>query len=198
MPTYFTTHLQTEVNMKFGKKELIISVLVAALGAAVYLNWQLTPKSSGIYPSDEDLGTAHYVNAAIATKDTAPKEPAVVSEPSEEEEYFSRVRLERQKTQDELISLARSVAQSETTSGEAKAQAVAQLNSLMNIVNQQSNIEGLVISKGFDDCVAYIQNGECSVVVSGKELKSDSLTAIKDIVTSQTGISFDKIRVTHL
>ena len=189
--------------MKFGKRELIVSVLVAALGAAVYLNWQLTPDSVANYGADDDLGTAHYVNASIATKDTASKaseieSQAEASQPSEEEEYFSRVRLERQKTQDELLSLARSVAQSDSTSGEAKTQAVAQLNSLMNIVNQQSNIEGLVISKGFDDCVVYIQNGECSVVVSGKELRSDSLTAIKDIVTSQTGFSFDKIRVTHL
>lgn len=189
--------------MKFGKRELIVSVLVASLGAAVYLNWQLTPNSAGSYTADDDLGTAHYVNASIATKDTPQKAANVASEsissqPTEEEEYFSRVRLERQKTQDELLSLARGVAQSETTSGDAKTQAVAQLNNLLNIINQQSNIEGLVISKGFDDCVAYIQNGECSIVVSGKELKSDSLTAIKDIVMSQTGIPFDKIRVTHL
>ena len=190
--------------MKFGKRELVMSVLVAALGAAIYLNWQLTPPSAGgDYSTDEDLGTAHYVNASIATKDTPKKQQQTVSavvssQPSEQEEYFSRVRLERQKTQDELITLARSVAESETTSGEAKTQAVKQLNDLMKLINQQTGVEGLIISKGFDDCIAYIQNGECSVVVTGKELRSDSLTAIKDIVKGQTGIPFDKIRVTEV
>lgn len=182
--------------MKFGKRELIISVLVASLGAAVYLNWQLDPGRTAPYPRDEDLGTAHYVNAAIATRDTPKPEPQTVSAPTEQEEYFSRVRLDRQKTQDELVALARSVAESENTGGEAKTQAVAQLNSLMNTIQQQTNIEGLVISKGFDDCIAYIQNGECSVVVTGKELRSDSLTAIKDIVKGQSGIPFDRVRVT--
>lgn len=185
--------------MKFGKRELIVSVLVASLGAAVYLNWQLDPgRGAQPYPSDDDLGAAHYVNAAIATKDAPSKaeSAAVSSQPSEEEEYFSRVRLDRSKTQDELVALARSVAESETTGGEAKVQAVAQLNSLLNVIRQQTNIEGLVISKGFDDCIAYIENGECSVVVTGRELRSDTLTAIKDIVKSQSGIEFDKIRVT--
>lgn len=188
--------------MKFGKKQMIISVLAVSLGAAVYLNWQLEPHTQPDPDTDIDLGTAHYVNASIATKDTPKRAEVTASEvtsaPSSEEEYFSRVRLERQKTQDELLSLARSVAESESAAGEAKKQAVQQLNDLLNTINRQSNIEGLIISKGFDDCIAYIQNGECSVVVSGKELKADTLTAIKDIVTSQTGISFDKIRVTQL
>lgn len=185
--------------MSFGKKELLASVLVAALGAAVYLNWQLTPRSTNDIASvDEDLGTAHYVNAAIATKDTPPPADKVTSVPTEQEEYFSRVRLDRQKTQDELVALARSVAESDSVSGEARTQAAKTLNSLINIINQQNNIEGLVISRGFRDCIAYIQNGECSIVVTGKDLKSDTLTAIKDIVKGQTGISFDKIRVTSI
>ena len=73
-----------------------------------------------------------------------------------------------------------------------KEEAVAHLNELSDIIQQQTNVENLIIAKGFDDCAVFIQNGECSVVVTGKELKSDSLLAIKDIVISQTGISFDK------
>ena len=90
------------------------------------------------------------------------------------------------------------MAESENTTGEAKTQAVRRLNELLGTINKQSNVEGLIMSKGFTDCIAYIENGECSVVVTGKELKSDTLTAIKDIVTTQTGISFDKIRVSQV
>ncbi len=186
--------------MKFGKRELVVSLLAAALGGAVFINWQMPPDTPDNSKYDEDLGTAHYVNASIATKDTPAPTPAAGTESSssQESEYFSRVRLERQKTQDELLALSRSVAESENTGGEAKAQAVRQLNELLSTINKQSNVEGLIISKGFSDCIAYIENGECSVVVTGKELKSDTLTAIKDIVTTQTGITFDKIRVTQI
>ena len=108
------------------------------------------------------------------------------------------MRLERKQTQDELIELARSVVEASETSTKGKEDAVKQLNKLSNIIQQQSNIENLIKAKGFDDCIAFIQNGECSIVVTGKELKSDLLLAIKDIVIGQSGIEFDKIRVTQI
>lgn len=193
--------------MSFGKRELIMSALVVSLGAAVYLNWQFGANADklNVKNDDEDLGVAHYVNANIATSDTASKKSdtssvasSVNSELSETESYFSRVRLERKQTQDEMIDLARSIVEATETSGKGKEEAVKQLNDLSNIVQQQGNIENLVKAKGFEDCVAFIQNGECSVVVTGKELKSDLLIAIKDIVMGQSGIEFDKIRVTQI
>ena len=193
--------------MSFGKRELIMSALVVSLGAAVYLNWQFGANADklNVKSDNEDLGVAHYVNANIATSDTASKKAdsssktsSVNSELTETEDYFSRVRLERKQTQDEMIDLARSIVEATETSGKGREEAVKQLNDLSNIVQQQGNIENLVKAKGFEDCVVFIQNGECSVVVTGKELKSDLLIAIKDIVMGQSGIEFDKIRVTQI
>ncbi len=211
--------------MKFGKRELIMSALVLALGTAVYVNWQFTAHDSELSAgrNDEDLGVAQYVNANISSKpdssstsskSTESKSPSVSSKQessskntssnntssvkSNAEEYFSKVRLEREQTQDELLDLAKEVIDATESSGKSKEEAVKQLNAISNTIQQQSNVENLIKAKGFDDCVAFIQNGECSVVVSGQELKSDLLIAIKDIVMGQTGLSFDKIRVTHI
>ncbi len=211
--------------MKFGKRELIMSALVLALGTAVYVNWQFTANDSELSAgrNDEDLGVAQYVNANISSKPDSSstssksaesKSPSVSSKQessskntssnntssvkSNAEEYFSKVRLEREQTQDELLDLAKEVIDATESSGKSKEEAVKQLNAISNTIQQQSNVENLIKAKGFDDCVAFIQNGECSVVVSGQELKSDMLIAIKDIVMGQTGLSFDKIRVTHI
>lgn len=211
--------------MKFGKRELIMSALVLALGTAVYVNWQFTANDSELSAgrNDEDLGVAQYVNANISSKSdssstsskSAESKSTSVSSKQESsskntssnntssvksnaEEYFSKVRLEREQTQDELLDLAKEVIDATESSGKSKEEAVKQLNAISNMIQQQSNVENLIKAKGFDDCVAFIQNGECSVVVSGQELKSDLLIAIKDIVMGQTGLSFDKIRVTHI
>lgn len=216
--------------MKFGKKELIMSVLVVSLGVAVYVNWQFGANEQNLstQSNDEDLGVAHYVNASITTsessgdstsskntsetssgtssKENSSKDTTTSNENSTSsktsttntQEYFSKVRLERQQTQDELIELAQGIVEATESSGKSKEEAVKQLNRMSDIIQQQMNVENLIIAKGFDDCVAFIQNGECSVVVTGQELKSDLLIAIKDIVMGQTGISFDKIRVTHI
>lgn len=214
--------------MKFGKRELIMSALVLALGTAVYVNWQFNANESNLNAgrSDDELGVAQYVNASISSKpvqsntsseDTssntsASSKASSKTESNEKEnnskntssvlsksaEYFSKVRLERQQTQDELMELAKSVVEATDSNGKGREEAVEQLNKMSDTIQQQTNVESLIIAKGFDDCVAFIQNGECSIVVTGQELKSDLLIAIKDIVMGQTGLSFDKIRVTHI
>ena len=203
--------------MNFGKRELVLSALVVAMGTAVYLNWQFDSNKDKLSATEEndDLGVAHYVNAAIATSDNAssktvsskanvsseslsPQDNSYSSVPTNAEDYFAKVRLERKQIQDDLIELAKEVIESTDQNGKGRKEAVEHLNKMSDIIQQQTNVENLIIAKGFDDCVAFIQNEECSIVVTGQELKSDTLIAIKDIVIGQTGITFDKIRVTHL
>ena len=198
--------------MSFGKKELILSALVVAMGTAVYLNWQFDSGRNDVKANDnDDLGTAHYVNAEIATSDSASRRESsseyeinsmtssdFSSMPTDEDNYFAKVRLERKQIQDDLIELAKEVIEATDSDTKGKKEAVEHLNKMTDIIRQQSNVENLIIAKGFDDCVAFIQNDECSIVVTGRELKSDMLIAIKDIVIGQTGIEFDKIRVTQI
>ena len=79
---------------------------------------------------------------------------------------------------------------SEDTKKEAANQA-AEISS--NIVTE-TNIENLIKSKGFIDCVAFLQNGSCNVVVhkEGEFVSADAI-AIKDIVVTQAKITSDKI-----
>ena len=62
-------------------------------------------------------------------------------------------------------------------------------------IEQESNIENLIKAKGFAECLAFIQNGECSVVVSSTGLLDNEAITIKDIVAGQSGISYDKIKI---
>ncbi len=52
--------------MKFRKRQIILASLIAALGTAVYLNWQFTGDKnfevSNMLQSTEELGEARYVN----------------------------------------------------------------------------------------------------------------------------------------
>ncbi len=207
--------------MKFGKRELVLSALVVSLGAAVYINWQFNENSDALNADTDnsELGVAQYVNATVSSQSSSSSDSAETSATSKSsssstssaasssestsslsdtEEYFARARLERQQTQDELLELAQDTVEAADGSTTAKAAAVEQLNKLSDIIQQQTNIESLVIAKGFTDCVAFIQDNECSVVVTGQELKSDNLIAIKDIVMAQTGLSFDEISITQI
>ena len=76
-----------------------------------------------------------------------------------------------------------------------KRQALNQAAAIAQNMDQENNVENLIKAKGFADCVAFIQNGECSVVVASEGLLDSEAITIKDIVAGQTGISFDNIKI---
>lgn len=45
------------------------------------------------------------------------------------------------------------------------------------------------------DCITYIENGEVRVIVQGNVLDAGSVSQIKDIVVSQTGILPKNIKI---
>lgn len=197
------------INWQFNENEqnLNVSTDSSEIGAAHYVNASISSSedssSKQTSSRSESSQTESKQQENSKTESNAAMENGSRSQTSSmstttAQEYFSKVRLERKQTQDELIELAKEIVEAADSSGKGKEAAVKQLSIMSDTIQQQSNIENLIIAKGFDDSVCFIQNGECSVVVTGQELKSDLLIAIKDIVIGQTGISFDKIKVTHI
>lgn len=202
--------------MKFGKRQLVLAALVVALGAAVYLNWQFADNGSLIQQTsanaNKEIGQAQFVNnstdssvskdkntssytSSSSSKDTSRKK----TQPSEDAlAYFAQVKVERQKTHDGAVDLAKEVLESADSSDEAKKEAVNKAAEIAKNMEQETNIESLIKAKGFTQCLAFIQNGECSIVVCKGELNDDGIIAIKDIVTGQSGIEFDNIKITEV
>ena len=155
--------------MAFGKRQLVLAALVVALGAAVYLNWQ--------FSDNRDLLAT---NSGVSSSASG---------------YFANARLTREKSRDEAADLIKDILQGVDASDDAKKEALNQAAAIAQNMEQENNVENLIKAKGFADCVAFIQNGECSVVVASEGLLDSEAITIKDIVAGQTGISFDKIKI---
>ena len=60
----------------------------------------------------------------------------------------------------------------------------------------ESQIESLVVAKGYADCVAFMGDDAISVVVSDPDgLDAVDVARIKDIVVSETSYTPDQIRI---
>ena len=62
----------------------------------------------------------------------------------------------------------------------------------------ETAIENLLRAKGFDDAVCYINNGLANVVVKTDALDSANVAKISEIVTEQSGIAQDKIKIMEM
>ena len=204
--------------MAIRKRQLVLAALVVALGAAVYLNWQFGGNSqivdAGTSVSDKELGAAQLVNGSVDSSPSSAVSEAVssavsgnvASEASSEaantgantdvNTYFAQARLERQKSRDASQELVQKVLDDTTADENTKTEAANQALEISQNIVTETNIENLVKSKGFVDCVAFIQNGACNVVVQKDgEFASADAIAIKDIVVAQAKISADKITI---
>ena len=59
----------------------------------------------------------------------------------------------------------------------------------------ESNIETLIVAKGFEECVAVISDGSVSIVVKSEGLLPAQISQINEIVYEQSGISPTNVKI---
>lgn len=176
--------------------------MIAALGAAVYLNWSLaTPESVS-----RTLGESKFVNATVSTekatesKSTKPTEKSTkakktTSLTSKQRDYFASAKTSRDKTQDKIIDKSSDTLGMDNISDSEKTEAQSQVAGVIKNFTYQDTIESALRAKGFSECLSYVNENGCTVTVLSKEMKKGGAIQIKSTVQSVTGISFDKITI---
>lgn len=180
---------------KLGRKQLVLASLVLALGAAVYLNWQFTGANKlpvGGGETSSQLGAAQLVNNAYM--ETVSDDMQGSQQANAQVDAFAEARLTRQNSRDQALELLDGVLEDVSADSDAKKVAVEQASAVAQSILKETNVENLLKAKGYEECVAYIVDGQCSVVVSGDMGDSDMLV-VQEVVMEQTGLSAEKIKI---
>ncbi len=173
-----------KLNVIIGKRQLILAGLVVVLGVAVYLNWEFSQK-------DINLGS---LNDKVygETQETA----ANLSEDGKA--YFAQARVNRQKSRDEAIESVKTMLTDATLTEAQKKEISEKATKLAQLSECESAIEELVKAKGFEQCVAFINDDSASVVVNSSGLTTEQAAQIFEIVLSKSQVSADKINVVEV
>ena len=171
---------------KIGKRNLIIACAVLLIGAAIWVNWM-------IFAGDED-GYTGYDDASGTLNNAGD-----ASASNTQDSYFATVQVSRERTRDEALEVLQSVVDNADADEAVKTQALADINRLALEMSAESNIETLVMSKGFEDCVAVINGEDATVVVktgSDDGLLPNQIAQINEIVYEQAQIKPVNIKIT--
>lgn len=163
---------------KVGKKTLITVCTVVVLGCAVVLNVILFTNKTSKAPENDfalDLAGTEPTNTQTEPQTTMA-------------DYFATMNLNRQQARDEAMEVLLAVAESTTALEEAKQAALGDINKLAAEIETESNIETLILSKGFAQCIAVINNDNCNVIVESDGLLPTEVAQISEIVYEQSGI----------
>ena len=76
-----------------------------------------------------------------------------------------------------------------------KEAAIREASVIAQNILKETNIESLVQSKGFSECVAYIHDDACTIVVNGDVEDAQNALILRDIAVTETGFAVDQIRI---
>lgn len=167
-----------------GKKTLVALGAVLVLGCAVAVNIILQK-------NDDMVGGT---NLAIDLSKNAGEQTSSL-EANTVKDYFASITLQRKQARDEAMEVLQSVAASSTALDEAKEAALDDINRLALDIEREANIETLVLSKGFEQCVAVINDTSCNIIVKSNGLLPDDVAQISEIVYEQAGILPDNLKI---
>lgn len=179
--------------MKIWKRNAVIAGVLVVICAGIYLNWlytDVTPDLTKTLDADKILDESTLV---MNTQEDATQTGGATSDGTSE--YFAKLRLSRQTTRQSVISTLQ-----ETISyadGADISAARAQLEQLVADALAESQIESLILAKGYADCVAYIGENGIDLAVASPDggLTQQDVSLLADIIVSQTDCELSDIRV---
>lgn len=175
---------------KIGKRNLMIAGAVVLIGVAVALNWAFfkNDDAGDGFTYDASAGMSGNYGTEMTTtavgSDTTAEDVL-----SDGDSYFASVEISRQRARDEALEVLNAVVENEKANEDVKAEAMAEIRTIAKEMAQESNIESLLMSKGFEKCVAVISGDNANIVVKNEgQLQSSQLAQINAVVFEQAGI----------
>lgn len=178
---------------KVGRRNLVIAGAVTLIVAAVAVNWIIFRDDEGNsdgykYDASAGMSTGYGTTLNTGTVGDETAKPTA-GEPDPTESYFSSVEVNRQRARDEALEVLNAVVENDQASEDVKAEALAEIQTIAKEMSQESNIESILMSKGFAQCIAVINGDSANIVVQTEgQLQTAQLAQINAVVYEQAGI----------
>ena len=113
----------------------------------------------------------------------------------EDDEYFANSKLEREKMYSQMLETYQKILENTTVSEEQKSIASNEITKINNSRNAIMICENLIAIKGFKEAVILANGESVNVVIKAKELGSEQIAQIQNIITREMGKSIENIHI---
>ena len=213
------------VYMKILKRnQIVVAVIALMLVTAGYLNFANQNKESNLIPTssaaDSELmagiGDAQLVSANetkennqtqnetventenVATTNKTKEDTAsniTQNTSAQEDSYFTQSRLDRDKMYSQMLDNYQKILETNNLSSEEKKTAQEEIKRINNEKNAIMIAENLIKTKGFQDIVIFVNNGNVTGVVQKDKLDEKDIAQIQNIITRELNVKTNKINI---
>ena len=205
--------------MKIFKKNqitiLVISLMLIVSGYLNFTNNYKNVETSTLVSdrSDENIGDAQLVSTIPSENEEKKVEELASGKPIEEskkeeteetnsnvssqDDYFISSKLDRNTMYSETLETYQEIYNNSNSTAEQKKEAMKKINEINNNKNAIMIAENLIIAKGFDDVVIFVNDGSISVVIRSDKLKEEQVAQIQNIVSRELNVNAEKIHISN-
>ena len=213
------------VYMKILKRnQIVVAVIALMLVTAGYLNFANQNKESNLIPTssaaDSELmagiGDAQLVSANetkennqtqnetventenVATTNKTKEDTAsniTQNTSAQEDSYFAQSKLDRDKMYSQMLDNYQKILETNNLSSEEKKTAQEEIKRINNEKNAIMIAENLIKTKGFQDIVIFVNNGNVTGVVQKDKLDEKDIAQIQNIITRELNVKTNKINI---
>ena len=213
------------IYMKILKRnQIVVAVIALMLVTAGYLNFANQSKESNLIPTssaaDSELmagiGDAQLVSANEATENKQTQNETVQNTENvattnntqentnrnatqntstQEDGYFAQSRLDRDKMYSQMLDNYQKILETNNLSSEEKKTAQEEIKRINNEKNAIMIAENLIKTKGFQDIVIFVNNGNVTGVVQKDKLDEKDIAQIQNIITRELNAKTNKINI---
>lgn len=183
--------------MKTWKRNAIVAAVLVLVCGGIWLNWRYEEAHATELVSTLDREKV-LDEAALVLAPTEEGLEALANEPAGGEETaaetFARMRLSRQQSRDSAVRLLQETISYAGEDEDVSASSL-ELDGIVKLALAEANIESVVLSKGYADCVAYMTEEGIDLAVAAKGLTEADVALLSDIVLSQTDYELSQLRI---
>ncbi len=204
------------------KNQLAILIIALMLVTAGYLNYTSNnTEEEAVYTSALDnslnvqtnIGDAMFVNSDSIEEDNiieTQNNTGVQENTTEEDvvetssktninsnEYFVNSKLQRDTMYSQMIEAYEKLLENNSISEAQKTIATEEITKINNTKNAIMISENLIKTKGFEECVIFVNDQSISIIVKGEELKTEEIAQIQNIVSREIKADIENIHISN-
>lgn len=112
-----------------------------------------------------------------------------------EDDYFIKSKLERDTMYSQMQESYEKILNSPNSLESQKETASKEISKINEIKNSIMICENLLKTKGFENCVIFVNGANVSVIVDLDDLKQDKTAQIQNIISRELGATIDNIHI---
>ncbi len=185
------------VSVFVEKKVLLLGVLLIFL--AGFLFCQARSSSQSHFAVSQREKGKPSLTSPVEVQVARPREvsggqPGGSSQP-DRQEFFVECRFARDRIRSQQIELYQEVASNPASSAEVRDRAQRELMKLTENMGKETELEKLIVARGFKDAVVLIQPKSATVIVQTRSLSPSEVNKITDLVARTTEIDSENITI---